>query len=771
MLLEKKWLIKEVDEQVVVDLAQKMNISSIVARILVSRGMTDKKAVEEFLQGAKEPYHSPYLLKDMQKAVERICLAINKKEKIVIYGDYDVDGITASSLLYLFLSNYKADVDYYIPKRQSEGYGLNTIALKQLADEGVDLIVTVDCGISATSTIAEAPKKMDIIVTDHHNPPDILPDAFAVINPKQLDCLYPYKDLAGVGVAFKLCQALYQKLNDTKDFWQEHLDLVALGTIADIVVLTGENRELVKRGLAVMSKTKSVGLQALLKVARIQNKKINTGSIGFILAPRLNASGRLASAKIGVKLLTTNDESLAQQLAQQLEVENLNRQEIEKVILEQAENLIAEQGGANTVLVLAHEDWHPGVIGIVASRLVEKYHLPTIMISIGEDGGKASCRSISSFDMYKALSAMQDYLIQFGGHHQAAGFSIAKEKIDDFRKALTFYAKDILSKEDYIPKLNVEVIVNDLKEINHTLVKELSKLEPYGMGNPNPVLAVKDVYVVGASAIGVDGQHLKMFVRDKHTDVSAIMWRKGKYKDFLYEGAKISLAFIPEINEWRNEQMINLRIIDIKQKCILSDFRKSMQKNKQEMLFSILQNNKKTAIYLNNYTKELSLPKENVFLFGQLPKEDVEQIVFLQPPYKVIDDSNWWQSLKVLKLRYVFLAYDKNDVDKELERLEIAFPNYYRLKEYYKVVREQEKVFAEKVVQEEKILLKILLEIGALSENNGVINVVEVEEGRKLQLDSSVTYKNSLENVLKIKNSLYKCLNLSQKDLAKMLFS
>lgn len=771
MLLEKKWLIKEIDEQVAVSLAQEMNISLIVARILVSRGIIEPKAVADFLQGAQEPYHSPFLLKDMQKAIDRICLAMEKKEKIVIYGDYDVDGITASSLLYLFLQGYEADVDYYIPERQAEGYGLNATALKQLAETGTSLLITVDCGISAVATIAEAPKSLDIIVTDHHNPPAVLPEALAVINPKQPDCLYPYKDLAGVGVAFKLCQGLYQSLNETTDFWQEHLDLVALGTIADIVPLTGENRELVRRGLAVISKTGNVGLQALLKVARIQSKKINTGSVGFMLAPRLNAAGRLANAKIGVKLLTIKDADMAQRLSQDLEVENSNRQEIEKVILAQAEELITEQGGAKDVLVLAHENWHSGVIGIVASRLVDKYHLPTVMISIGEDECKASCRSISSFDMYQALVAMQEYLIQFGGHRQAAGFSIVKAKIDAFRQALTCYAQEVLAADDYVPKLNVEVLVDDLSQINHKLVKDLSKLEPYGMGNPSPLLAVKDVAIASLSTIGVDGQHLKMLVKDKHTDVSAIMWRKGQYKSFLYEGAKVDLAFIPEINEWRNEQTINLRIVDIKQDCVLSDFRRDIQKKKDEIIFSVLQKKKKTAIYCNNAINEPYLSDEQVLLFGQLPAEEIEQIVFIQPPYQVLDDVSWWQKLRSLSVKHVFLVYDRFDIDKELEKFAITFPNDNRLREYYKVIRNKESILLAEIAREEEMLLQILLEIGALSEKDGVVTVAPIVEGTRLQLATSATYKKLKEDELIMRNNLEKCLTLSQQDLAKMLFA
>ena len=472
--LRKLWRLSSTKLETKQRLSREFGISGIIAQVLINRGIEDGLAVREFLYGGVDNLGNPYLLKDMEQAVGRIAQAIEVKEKITIYGDYDVDGITATAVLYKVLLSLGATIEYYIPDRQSEGYGLNDIALEGLWQSGTRLLLTVDCGISGVSEVAKLQGKMDIIITDHHQPPDILPLAYAIINPKQPDCLYKDKQLAGVGVAFKLCQALWQHYHGRDVLFLEHLDIVALGTVADIVPLMGENRILVKAGLAAMADTKNVGLKALMiECGLLDDKKgsavIDTGKIGFVLAPRLNAAGRISQATAGVELLVTADGARAAGLAKALNEENIKRQAVEKEILAFAESqLTAVEVDKQKVLVLSGEDWHSGVIGIVASRLVDKHYRPVIMISVHEGIGKGSCRSIAGFDIYSALKQCQDLLIQFGGHSQAAGLSILLENIEQLRERLNDIASKSLTEEDYIPVLKVDSVV-PLEEIGNEI--------------------------------------------------------------------------------------------------------------------------------------------------------------------------------------------------------------------------------------------------------------------------------------------------------------
>lgn len=562
--LGRLWRLAPVNTDLRDRLSQELAVSPIVAQVLINRGITNAASGREFLHGGLQQLNDPAVMKDMSKSVQRIASAIGAKEKITIYGDYDVDGITASALMVRMLSDLGAVVEYYIPERQSEGYGLNGMALDQLVASGTKLLITVDCGISAVRELAAIKGKLEVIITDHHQPPDVLPEAYAILNPKQPDCLFPHKQLAGVGVAFKLCQALWRYYRPQDTVYQLYLDIVALGTIADIVPLTGENRILVKLGLAQMQHTQNVGLKALQEVCGIAGQKMDTGKVGFVLAPRLNAAGRISHAAAGVELLTTSDPQRAQELALLLNLENTTRQEVEREILIAADQLAADMNPMQAkVLVVVGSNWHPGVIGIVASRLVEKYYRPVVMITIKDGIGKGSCRSISGFDMYEALKSAADLLIQYGGHKQAAGLTIEVGNIAAFQQRLTQFAATTMKEEDYIPKIHIDTLIA-IEEVDSLLLEQIACLEPYGMSNPSPVFASRRLKVAEIRAIGQDGRHIKLKINRNNTTTDVLGWDMGELSGTMNRNDYIDLAFIPEFNDWQGLRSIQFRAHDVR---------------------------------------------------------------------------------------------------------------------------------------------------------------------------------------------------------------
>ncbi|WP_371369531.1 hypothetical protein SRRS_26610 [Sporomusa rhizae] len=560
---QKAWKLFPVKHELALELSQKLNISEYIAQTLINRGLTDEQKVSEFLHAGADHIANPYDLKDMRIAVARIVKAIENSEKITVYGDYDVDGITACATLYKTLTRIGANVAFYIPDRQTEGYGLNIEALDSLIKTGTKLLITVDCGISAVSEIKTVKELLDVIITDHHQPPPELPSALAIINPKQSGCTYLEKNLAGVGVAFKLCQALWQHYYGTETIFLDYLDIVAIGTIADIVPLTGENRILVKLGLERLTKTENPGLKALIEVCGLHGKNIDSGNVGFAIAPRLNAVGRVSRATAGVELLITNDPEYAQQLASLLDEENSARQAIEKLILAKAEEQLEKIDiNAAKVLVLSGEDWHSGVIGIVASRLVDKYYKPVIMISVRDGYGKGSCRSIPAFNIYEALAACSDLLTQFGGHRQAAGLTIPEQDIPLLRDRLNTLAANTLSEADYVPVLTIDSVL-PLESICTAFVEQLACLEPYGFGNPSPIFACHDVPLREKKLVGQQSRHLKLKL--KNTGVSdVIAWNMGELSDNLSCKDNIDLVFVPKYNEWQGQKNLQLSAHDVR---------------------------------------------------------------------------------------------------------------------------------------------------------------------------------------------------------------
>lgn len=559
----KLWRFASTNHELKKYLAEKLRISGVIAQILLNRGLGDEDEATEFLFGKLDSLHDPYLLKDMQKAVQRIQCAIENQEKITIYGDYDVDGVTSTALIFRVLKRLGAIVEYYLPDRQNEGYGLNCTALELIYKSGTSLLITVDCGINAIEEVSAIGNKIDIIISDHHQPSAILPKACAVINPKRKDCIYPDKNLAGVGVAFKLCQALWALFCKDADEIFDYLDLVAIGTIADIVPLLGENRIMVKSGLLRLKSTSNQGLRALLNSANLED--VDSGKVGFIIAPRLNAAGRIGQVTAGVELLITEDKERAAELTLYIEQQNALRQAVEKDILAAAEAMMADYDlQTNKVIVLSGVDWHSGVIGIVASRLLDKYFRPVIIINEKDGIGKGSCRSIPGFDMFYALNACSDLLIKFGGHPLAAGLSISLDKIAELRERLNNIASQILQDDDYIPTLKIDELVS-LQEINTAFLEELACLSPFGMGNPRPVFVSRGVIPENAKTIGREGQHLKMTVRQQHICQNVISWEMGSMVNQLLDHSKIDVAFAPEFNEWQGRRNIQLNAKDIKQ--------------------------------------------------------------------------------------------------------------------------------------------------------------------------------------------------------------
>lgn len=559
--MQKRWSIEPDHSQEELQLAAELKVSPIVAKLLINRGLGDPHKARQFLAADMESLLSPWDLKGMREAVACVTKTMEEGGSIVVYGDYDVDGITATSIVYRFLKRCGASVSYYIPERQSEGYGLNLEALEGLIAKGTDLVITVDCGISSYDIVEAVRDCLALVITDHHEAPSLIPRAVAVVDHKQPNCPYPDKNLAGVGVAYKLCQAIWQER--TGEVYQADLDIVALGTVADVVPLVGENRILVKAGLSKMQVQPNRGIEALIDVAGLKDRKITAGHIGFTLAPRLNAAGRVAHATRAVELLTTPSQEEAYEIAEELQETNLERQTLERDIHEMARQDVLKQGSdADYVVVVGGQDWHPGVIGIVASRLVEEFYKPTLVISIKDGIGKGSCRSIDNCNIYEALQSAEDLLIQFGGHQAAAGFSIKEDKIPALRDRLTQYCKEHLSETDYLPIVDIDSQVA-IDDIDVPLIEEIETLEPYGMANPTPVLALEEATISDLFLMGQQKKHAKVLLEREDSTIDAIAWNRPDLHASFFPGDQVKVAFTVQKNEWNGHVSPQLMIQDM----------------------------------------------------------------------------------------------------------------------------------------------------------------------------------------------------------------
>lgn len=571
----KRWVFSPPNKPLQTEIASRLKISHLLAQVLINRGIVDVTSARSFLQPQIGALGDPSLLPDIEKASVRIDEAVRKGEKIVIYGDYDVDGLSATALMYRCLKLVGAQVSYYIPERLEEGYGLNADAIKKLREGGTNIILTVDCGINACreADIART-YGIDLIITDHHRPGQEIPNAFAVINPKLHASGHVFRDLSGVGIAFKLAWAIGQHFSpqkkvslEFKDFLLSAVGLVALGTIADVVPLLGENRIVTKYGLSALQYTEIPGLRALLDVADLSNINLDSFHVGYRLGPRLNAPGRIGNAGIVVELLTTTCKERAVEIANFLEQENKRRQEIQVDIMTSARKKVINELNLDetTAIVLADQAWHPGVIGIIASKIVEEFNRPTVMIAVADEIGHGSARSIPSFHILEALESCRNKLLSVGGHAQAAGLKIHPDNINEFREMLNSATSQRLGKTDLVPVLNIDAEVT-LSMLSKALVTELARMSPYGEGNPIPLFAATNVKIVGQPRrIGTKGQHLSFYVKQGDVSIRAIAFGMGEQMERLKQnGRTCSLAFAVKINNWMDSEQLELEVKDLK---------------------------------------------------------------------------------------------------------------------------------------------------------------------------------------------------------------
>ncbi|MFA9557177.1 single-stranded-DNA-specific exonuclease RecJ [Evansella sp. AB-rgal1] len=555
-----RWKVTKADEGIVRHLSKELNVSTIAARFLVQRGFTDIEKANKFLHIDATAIHEPTLLKDMEKAIVRIKAGIDAGENILVFGDYDADGVTSTSLLYLTLKQLGANVGFYVPNRFTEGYGPNEQAFRHAKEENVSLIITVDTGISAVHE-AEVAKElgMDLIITDHHEPPPTIPDAYAVINPKQEECTYPNPNLAGVGVAFKVAHALLGRVPE------EYLDLVAMGTIADLVPLTGENRYLALAGVKSLSREQRPGIKALMEQCGINAQEMTEEQIGFMIGPRLNAAGRLDSAEPAIQLLISEDDIEAYELAIMIDDLNKERQQIVNDMAKEAEEQVLQQETLPPVLIVGQEGWNAGVIGIVASRLVEKFYRPTIVLSLNSETGlaKGSARSITGFDMFQSLSQCREWLPHFGGHPMAAGLTMKMEHIDLLQEKLNDIASSSVAPEDWERSLAIDLPVS-IEEVTVEAIQDLYHLAPFGVGNPAPKVLLEKVELGQAKKIGSKEDHLKLSLKQNDAVLDGIGFRIGNILDELSLSANVSVVGQLSVNEWNGHVKPQIIIEDIK---------------------------------------------------------------------------------------------------------------------------------------------------------------------------------------------------------------
>ncbi len=565
--MELRWdIVDEFSQEEVNALAESLRVPKVIAKMLLRRSVRDYDSARRFFKPNLENLYDPFLMKDMDRAVERLRRAVLSEEKILIYGDYDVDGITSVSFLYLILKELGVDVTYYIPDRQAEGYGLSPMGIETARERGTQLIITVDCGITGHAEIDLAQSLgIEVLVCDHHEPGPTLPRAVALLDPKRADCPYPFKELAGVGVTYKLCQGLLLRMGIDLSILDTFTELVAIGTAADIVPLMEENRIFVKVGLEKLNESENTGLNALLEVAGLAGKEISTGHVVFIIAPRINAVGRMGDAERAVRLLTTKDKIEARQIAEVLEQENRHRKNVDEETFRQALEMVQQsfEPSSTRSLVLHQRGWHSGVIGIVASRVVEKFYRPTVLISVENGIGKGSARSIEGFDLHDALKGCEDLLLAYGGHKYAAGLSISEERIPAFKQRFEEIAASRLQGEQLVPRLIIDAEIS-LAEIDAMFLKLLRFFAPFGPHNMRPVFVSKNLQVVGTPSL-VGANHLKFKVRQSDQVFDVIGFGMGELHYRVRSGENnLDLAYVIEENEWMGRKVIQLRAKDIR---------------------------------------------------------------------------------------------------------------------------------------------------------------------------------------------------------------
>ena len=558
-----KWIVKEINNEKVELLKEKFNLSNLVAKILSNRNILGREMQEDdikkFLNPTRDDFYDPFLLPDMEQAVERIEQAIKNNEKILIYGDYDADGITSTTILIKFFKEIGVEVDKYIPNRLEEGYGINNKALEEIKNRGIDLIITVDTGITANDQVKYANELgLDVIITDHHEPSDEIPKAVAVIDAKRKNNQYPFNQLAGCGIAFKLTQAISIKRKLDPSKYLKNLDIVSIGTISDLVPLVDENRVIVKLGLMLVKQTKNIGLRKLL--LKSQLKEVDSTSISFGITPRINAAGRLGNQYDALNLFITEDVKEAERLSEVLNSYNIERQKIGNKIYEEAISQLKDE--EKNCIILGKEDWHHGVIGIVSSKITEKFNKPSILLCFENNIAKGSGRSVPGFDLYKAISSTKEYLLGFGGHTMACGLSLTVENFEKFKKEITKYIDENLD----ISKLEKEIYIDEILTIDDLdieEIKELKSLEPFGEENQEPIIMYENVEINGIRTLS-ENKHLKLSLKKNDKIIDAIGFNLGELAEKYKIGDTIDIVGNIEINSFNGKDLIQIRLIDIR---------------------------------------------------------------------------------------------------------------------------------------------------------------------------------------------------------------
>ena len=558
--MNKKWECYEVDNKKVKELVDQYGINELLARILVNKNITNKNDMSIFMSPTRKDFHDPFLMPDMEIAINRLLKAIENNQKIIIYGDYDADGITSTTVLKLFLEERGMDVSTYIPNRLNEGYGLNKGAIKEIYDDGFRLMVTVDCGISGIEEAEYANSLgIEMIITDHHEPAESLPNAIAVVDAKRKDNEYPFNQLAGVGVVFKVIQALSMRLGLDEKEYLKYLDIVCIGTISDIVPLVDENRVIAKLGLKLVAQTRNIGLRALIEIIGFKN--IDSSSVSFGIAPRINACGRMGNEKLALDLFLCKDKNEAKKLAVKLNEYNIERQSIEKQMYDEAVKIIDENEKDKACIIVGKEGWHHGIIGIVSSKITEMYFKPSILICFDGNEGKGSGRSIPGFDLHEALMNCKQYLKKFGGHAMAVGVTVDKSEFGKFKSELEEYAKSC-NVDKIVPIINVDSELS-LKDINVEAVKSLSLLEPYGEANKMPLFLFRNLKINSIRSLS-EGKHLKLSLKDENFMVDAIGFNMGELSEKYLLDDKVDIVGSLDINSYGGNESVQIVLKDIR---------------------------------------------------------------------------------------------------------------------------------------------------------------------------------------------------------------
>jgi len=561
-----RWSLLNPNQNTVSSVKKAFRTSEVIAKVLANRNILNPNLARPFFTPNLDMLHNPYLMQDMDKAVERVLKNIKSGKPIMVFGDYDVDGTTGAAALYLAFQKFGADVTYYIPDREKEGYGLSYHGIEVAKDIGIDLIITCDCGINAFVQVDFANEQnIDLIITDHHTTDTELPKAHAILNPKRKDCEYPFKGLCGGGVAFKLITAVGNELNIPLTDYEEIIPLITLGIAADVVPIKDENRVLVHHGLNILKNLEKPGLKTLLELAGLKGH-VSVGQLVFSIAPRINAAGRLGDANRAVELLVTDDQDKARLLAKELDNENKRRQMIQQAVVDEAllkVNAEADLKNENA-LVLANAGWHPGVVGIVASKIKEEFNRPTIIIALENGSGKGSARSVAGFDLYEALTACKTHLDGYGGHPMAAGLTLSNQKLEDFKKAFIDFANERLTKENLQATLTLDSEMA-LQDITPRFMEFLDKLSPYGPGNMRPKFAIRNVEIAGVpKVIGKTGEHIRFKIKQGLKSYPAVGFGLSNKYEMLITGQPVDIACVVETNEWQGNTSIQMNVRDIK---------------------------------------------------------------------------------------------------------------------------------------------------------------------------------------------------------------